>query len=156
MIHLIVPSTIGLGLGSFLGKHLSQQGITAENALDKHQTTARVIFAVIVAIITPFIIIEHYNLGYHLPRVFPQIIFISLYSQAFCDELLLLFGFFTLGFLLFLELSGGSIATLARISGKHPQITEKEVTIGNPLGGIEIRNFKRFQDYWFGEVIFVS
>ncbi|EAM51448.1 hypothetical protein CwatDRAFT_4579 [Crocosphaera watsonii WH 8501] len=82
--------------------------------------------------------------------------FISLYSQAFCDELLLLFGFFTLGFLLFLELSGGSIATLARISGKHPQITEKEVTIGNPLGGIEIRNFKRFQDYWFGEVIFVS
>ena len=76
MIHLIVPSTIGLGLGSFLGKHLSQQGITAENALDKHQTTARVIFAVIVAIITPFIIIEHYNLGYHLPRVFPQIIFI--------------------------------------------------------------------------------
>ena len=88
MIHFIVPSTIGLGLGSFLGKHLAQQGITAENALDKHQTTARVIFALMVAIITPFIILEHYNLGDHLPRAFPQRIFISLYSQAFCEVIM--------------------------------------------------------------------
>ncbi len=192
MINLIIPSVMGFGIGSFVGKHLSQQGITADNALDKHQTTARIIFAVIAAIITPFMIIEHYNLSYYLPQIVPQISFISLYLQAFCDDLLLCFGFFTLGLLLFLELSGwsskqrrtqlvlglttisfclsiifywffpitntiqkikikdevilqttrvtcapASIATLARVSGKHPNITEKEVatlTKTNRLG----------------------
>ena len=175
-----------------MGKHLSQQGITADNALDKHQTTARIIFGVIATIVTSLMIIDHYNLSHHLPKIVPQITFISLYLQAFCDDLLLVFGFFTLGFLLFLELSGwsskqrrtqlllgltaisfclsaifywfspiindikkskikddvvlqttrvtcapASIATLARISEKHPQITEKEVaklTKTNRLG----------------------
>ena len=88
MIHFILPSTIGWGLGSFLGKHLPQQAITPENALDKHQTTARVIFAFIVAIITLFIITEDYNLGYHLPRAFPQIIFISLFEDYWFGEVI--------------------------------------------------------------------
>ena len=285
MINLIIPSVMGFGVGSFLGNHLSQQGITADNALEKHQTTARIIFGVIATIITLLMVIDHYNLSHNLPQNFPQITFISLDLQAFCDDLLLLFGFFTLGLLLFLELSGlsskqrriqlllgltaisfclsaifywfspiinqikkpkikddivmqttrvtcapASIATLARISGKQPQITEKdvakltktnrlgtptlaeisamkklglnpeyhnnfslqellkrnqiallhvreggialqfahavalleidqknqEVILGNPLSGIQTKDFKQFKDYWFGEVIFVS
>ena len=181
MIDLIIPSIIGLGLGSLIGNYFSKQGITADNALDKHQGTARIIFFCIAGIITLLMIIDHYHLSDHLPQVFPQ--FFSLYLQAFVDNLLLCFGFFTLGLLLFLELSGwsskqrrnqlllglmaisfslsfliywfspiandikelkiannvvlqttrvtcapASIATLARLSGKHPKITEKEVS----------------------------
>ena len=280
-----MPSAVGLGIGSFLGNDLAKRGITAENALDKHQTTARTIFFVIVAIVIGLIIIDHYNLAHYIPQIVPQIAFFSLYLQAFCDDFLLCLGFFTLGLLLLLELSGWSskqrrnqlllgltlisfclscifywfspitnyikkskiknevvlqttrvtcspaaIATLARISGKHPNITEKEVAkltktnrlgtttlaeiaamkklglnpkyhynltlkellkrnqiallhvrergisrqfahsvallkidnqnqeliLGNPLSGIQIKEFKNLKDYWFGEVIFVN
>ncbi|MGB5597022.1 MAG: cysteine peptidase family C39 domain-containing protein [Crocosphaera sp.] len=190
MIELIIPSVIGLGLGSFLGHYLATKGITAENALDKHQKTARVIFISLAGILTLLIIIDRSNISYYLPQLFPHIF--TLYLQAIFDNLLLCFGFFILGLLLLLELSGwssskrrnqlliglsaislclslllywfspiandveesriidgivlqtttvtcapASIATLARMSGKHPEIEEKEVvklTKTNRLG----------------------
>ena len=189
MIELIIPSVIGLGLGGFLGHYLARKGITAENALDKHQKTARVIFISLAGILTLLIIIDRSNISYHLPQLFPHIF--TLYLQAIFDNLLLCFGFFIFGLLL-LELSGwssskrrnqlliglsaislclslllywfspivndveesrivdgivlqtttvtcapASIATLARLSGKHPEIEEKEVvklTKTNRLG----------------------
>jgi hypothetical protein len=190
MINLIIPSIIGLGFGGFLGNSLAQKGITAENALDKHQKTARVIFLSLAGLLTLLIVIDRSNISYHLPQLFPHII--SLYIQAIFDNVLLGFGFFIFGLLLLLELSGfssskrrnqlliglglisvclsllfywfspivndvgesrivdgivlqsttvtcapASIATLARISGKHPEIEEKEVvklTKTNRLG----------------------
>lgn len=190
MIDLIVPSVIGLGLGGFLGNDLAHKGITAENALEKHQKTARIIFISLAGLLTLLIVIDRSNLSYYLPAVFPHII--SLHIQAIFDNLLLGFGFFIFGLLFLLELSGwsssqrrnqllvglgaislclslllywfspvihdvgelkivdgvviqsttvtcapASIATLARLSGKHPNISEKEVvelTNTNRLG----------------------
>lgn len=37
MFDLILPSAIGFGLGGFLGNDLAKKGITADNALEKHQ-----------------------------------------------------------------------------------------------------------------------
>ncbi|WP_107670526.1 cysteine peptidase family C39 domain-containing protein [Cyanothece sp. BG0011] len=190
MIDLIVPSVIGLGLGGFLGNDLAHKGITAENALEKHQKTARIIFISLAGLLTLLIVIDRSNLSYYLPAVFPHIL--SLHIQAIFDNLLLGFGFFIFGLLFLLELSGwsssqrrnqllvglgaislclslllywfspvihdvgelkivdgvviqsttvtcapASIATLARLSGKHPNISEKEVvelTNTNRLG----------------------
>ena len=181
MIDLIVPSIIGLGLGGCLGNDLAKKGITAENALEKHQQTARVIFITLAGLLTLLIVIDRSNVSYYLPQVFPHIF--SLYIQAVFDNVLLSFGCFIFGLLLLLELSGWSsskrrnqlllglgviscclsllfywfspivndvgelkvvdgvvlqsttvtcapagIATLARLSGKHPEIDEKEVT----------------------------
>ena len=181
MIELIVPSVIGFGLGGCLGNDLAKKGITAENALEKHQTTARIIFISLAAILTLLIIIDRSNVAYYLPQLFPHIL--TLHIQAIFDNVLLSFGFFIFGLLFLLELSGwssrkrrnqllvglgaiafclsllfywfspivndvgelkivdgvviqsttvtcapASIATLARLSGKHPEITEKEVT----------------------------
>lgn len=181
MIELVIPSVIGLGLGSFLGNDLAKKGITAENALEKHQQTARMIFISLAGILTLLIVIDRSNLFYSLPPLLPHIL--SLYTQAVFDNILLCFGFFIFGLLLLLELSGWSsskrrnqllvglgaislclsllfywfspivnnvgelkivdgvviqsttvtcapagIATLARLSGKHPNIDEKEVT----------------------------
>ncbi|MEL4897263.1 peptidase C39 [Crocosphaera sp. Alani8] len=181
MIDLIMPSLIGFGLGGYLGNDLAKKGITAENALEKHQQTARIVFIGLAGILTILIIIDRSNIAYYLPQVFPNIL--SLYVQALFDNLLLCFGFFIFGLLFLLELSGfsskkrrnqlllglgtiafclclllywfspivndvgefkivdgvviqsttvtcspASIATLARLSGKHPEINEKEVT----------------------------
>ncbi|ACB50303.1 hypothetical protein cce_0952 [Crocosphaera subtropica ATCC 51142] len=190
MIELVIPSVIGLGLGSYLGNDLAKKGITAENALEKHQKTARIVFISLAGILTLLIIIDRSNISYYLPQVFPHIL--SLYIQAAFDNVLLSFGFFIFGLLFLLELSGlssskrrnqllvglgiitcclsllfywfspivndvgelrivdgvvlqsttvtcapASIATLARLSGKHPAIDEKEVvklTQTNRLG----------------------
>ncbi len=190
MVELIIPSMIGFGLGGCLGNDLSNKGITAENALEKHQKTARIVFISLAGLLTLLIIIDRSNIAYALPQIFPHIL--SLYIQAFFDNVLLGFGFFIFGLLLLLELSGwssikrrtqlliglgaisfclsllfywfspivndvgefkvvdgvviqsttvtcspASIATLARISGKHPEIREKEVvelTRTNRLG----------------------
>ncbi|MDJ0731436.1 MAG: cysteine peptidase family C39 domain-containing protein [Crocosphaera sp.] len=181
MIDLIIPSVIGLGLGGCLGNDLAKKGITAENALEKHQKTARIVFISLAGILTLLIIIDRSNISYYLPPLFPHII--SLYIQAVFDNVLLCFGFFIFGLLFLLELSGwsstkrrnqlllglgvisfclsllfywfspivndvgelkivdgviiqsttvtcapASIATLARLSGKHPEIDEKKVT----------------------------
>ena len=181
MFDLILPSAIGFGLGGFLGNDLAKKGITADNALEKHQKTARIIFIGLAAILTVLIIIDRSNVAYYLPQLFPHIL--SLYIQAAFDNVLLCVVFFLFGLLFLLELSGwsskkrrnqllvglaaitfclsvlfylfspivndvgelkivdgvviqsttvtcapGSIATLARLSGKHPEITEKEVT----------------------------
>ncbi len=190
MIDLIIPSVIGLGLGGFLGNDLAKKGITAENALEKHQKKARIVFISLAGLLTLLIVIDRSNIGYALPQIFPHII--SLYLQAFFDNILLGFSFFIFGLLLLLELSGWSsiqrriqlllglgviglclslllywfspiasdvgkfkivdgvviqsttvtcapagIATLARLTGKHPEINEKEVvklTRTNRLG----------------------
>ncbi|MGK7940015.1 MAG: cysteine peptidase family C39 domain-containing protein [Crocosphaera sp.] len=190
MIELIVPSVIGFGLGGYFGNDLSNKGITAENALEKHQKTARVIFISLAGILALLIVIDRSNIAYHLPQIFPHML--SLYLQAFFDNVLLGLGFFIFGLLLLLELSGwssiqrriqlllglgiislclsllfywfspivndvgkfrvvdgvviqsttvtcapASIATLARLTGKHPNINEKEVvklTKTNRLG----------------------
>ncbi|EAZ90659.1 cysteine peptidase family C39 domain-containing protein [Crocosphaera chwakensis] len=190
MIDLIIPSVIGLGLGGFLGNDLAKKGITAENALEKHQQTARIIFISLAGILTLLIVIDRSNISYFLPPLFPHIF--SLYMQATFDNVLLCFGFFIFGLLFLLELSGwssskrrnqlliglgvisfclcllfywfspivndveelrvvdgvvlqsttvtcspASIATLARLSGKHPEIDEKKVvklTNTNRLG----------------------
>ncbi|CCQ51182.1 cysteine peptidase family C39 domain-containing protein [Crocosphaera watsonii] len=181
MFDLILPSAIGFGLGGFLGNDLAKKGITADNALEKHQKTARIIFIGLAAILTVLIIIDRSNVAYYVPQLFPH--FLSLYIQAAFDNVLLCVGFFLFGLLFLLELSGwsskkrrnqllvglaaitfclsvlfylfspivndvgelkivdgvviqsttvtcapASIATLARLSGKHPEITEKEVT----------------------------
>ena len=181
MFDLILPSAIGFGLGGFLGNDLAKKGITADNALEKHQKTARIIFIGLAAILTVLIIIDRSNVAYYVPQLFPH--FLSLYIQAAFDNVLLCVEFFLFGLLFLLELSGwsskkrrnqllvglaaitfclsvlfylfspivndvgelkivdgvviqsttvtcapGSIATLARLSGKHPEITEKEVT----------------------------
>ncbi len=181
MIDLIVPSAIGFGLGGYLGNDLAKKGITADNALEKHQQTARMIFIALAAILTVLIIIDRSNVAYYLPQLFPHVL--SLYIQAVFDNVLLCFGFFLFGLLFLLELSGwsskkrrnqllvglgaitfclsvlfylfspivndvgelkivdgvviqsttvtcapASIATLARLSEKHPEISEKEVT----------------------------
>ena len=181
MFDLILPSAIGFGLGVFLGNDLAKKGITADNALEKHQKTARIIFIGLAAILTVLIIIDRSNVAYYVPQLFPH--FLSLYIQAAFDNVLLCVGFFLFGLLFLLELSGwsskkrrnqllvglaaitfclsvlfylfspivndvgelkivdgvviqsttvtcapASIATLARLSGKHPEITEKEVT----------------------------
>ncbi|CCQ63848.1 cysteine peptidase family C39 domain-containing protein [Crocosphaera watsonii] len=181
MFDLILPSAIGFGLGGFLGNDLAKKGITADNALEKYQKTARIIFIGLAAILTVLIIIDRSNVAYYVPQLFPH--FLSLYIQAAFDNVLLCVGFFLFGLLFLLELSGwsskkrhnqllvglaaitfclsvlfylfspivndvgelkivdgvviqsttvtcapASIATLARLSGKHPEITEKEVT----------------------------
>ncbi|MGK7880989.1 MAG: peptidase C39 [Crocosphaera sp.] len=181
MSDLIVASVIGFGLGGYLGNDLAKKGITADNALEKHQQTARMIFIGLAAILTVLIIIDRSNVAYYLPQLFPHVL--SLYIQAAFDNVLLCFGFFLFGLLFFLELSGwsskkrrnqllvglgaitfclsvlfylfspiinevgelkivdgvviqsttvtcapASITTLARLSGKHPEITEKKVT----------------------------
>ena len=181
MFDLILPSAIGFGLGGFLGNDLAKKGITADNALEKHQKTARIIFIGLAAILTVLIIIDRSNVANYVPQLFPH--FLSLYIQAAFDNVLLCVGFFLFGLLFLLELSGwsskkrrnqllvglaaitfclsvlfylfspivndvgelkivdgvviqsttvtcapASIATLARLSGKHPEITEKEVT----------------------------
>lgn len=190
MIELVIPSVIGLGLGGYLGNDLARKGITAENALEKHQKTARIIFISLAGLLTLLIIIDRSNISYYLPQLFPHIL--SLHIQAVFDNVLLCFGFFIFGLLFLLELSGwssskrrnqllvglgaitfclsllfywfspiisdvgelrivdgvvlqsttvtcspASIATLARLSGKHPEIEEKEVvklTNTNRLG----------------------
>ncbi|GBF78792.1 cysteine peptidase family C39 domain-containing protein [Aphanothece sacrum] len=190
MINLIIAGIIGLGMGGFLGNQLAQKGITAENALDKHQKKARGVFLGLAAILTILILVDRLNLYSHAPKIFP--IMFLLHLQANFDEILFGFGCFIFGFLLCLEIAGisssqrrnqlllgigaisgclvllfywfspitndvgkfkmsdgvvlqsttvtcapASIATLARTSGKHPEIVEKDVvklTQTNRLG----------------------
>ncbi|MEA5533249.1 papain-like cysteine protease family protein [Crocosphaera sp. XPORK-15E] len=106
MFNLIISSMIGFGFGGFCGHSLSQKGITAENALEKHQKTARGIFLGLVGILTLLIVLDRSNIYYKFPRLVPHLFL--LYLQSSFDKVLLGFGFFICGLLLLLELSGWS------------------------------------------------
>lgn len=189
-ISLIIVGSIGGILGAFFGNELAKRGITADNALLKHQTTARLIFLALAGLLTLLVAIEHWHLYYQFPNILP--IMLVLWIQANYDKFIFAISGFIFGFLLFLEISGWSspprrrqlllglsliscglavlfylfspivgqiqplrlsdgvvlqttpvtcapatIATLARFSGKYPEIGERDVaflTQTNRLG----------------------
>ncbi|MGK7940014.1 MAG: hypothetical protein AB4062_07660 [Crocosphaera sp.] len=157
MIELIVPSAVGLGMGGFLGNDLAKRGITADNALDKHQNMARIIFAVIVATEKEVAKLTKTNrLGTNTLAEISAMKKLGLnpeYHSNFSLEQLLKRNQIAL-----LHVRKGGISRQFAHSVALLKIDQKnqELILGNPLSGIQTKEFKRIKDYWFGEVIFVN
>lgn len=104
MFELIFICIAAFILGAFSGKFLASRGITADNALDNHQKHLLGFVIGIGLIIAILLIIDKFNLAGLLPLIFPPIIL--LYFAGYLHHLIIGFGCFTCGLLLFLELSG--------------------------------------------------
>jgi len=181
MLEILVTCAVSFVVGGFLGKKLAARGITANTNLEKHQGKILLGLIAAVIIIVSIYLLNLFNLIHQVLFFVPPILL--LYIGAYPYEIVLIAGFFVLGLLLFLELSGkssfhrklqlffaiailtapltvflnsylpltnslgesiitqdgivfqstsytcapSSIATLARFTKKHPNITEKDV-----------------------------
>jgi hypothetical protein len=88
--------------GLVLGKKLAALGISPDKSLDNHQGCLLVIFSTIAILFAVLLILDHYNLAYWLPKIFPAPIL--LYLGAYYHDLILIVGCFSLGLLVSLEL----------------------------------------------------
>ena len=104
MVELICISVGTFVIGAWIGKLLANCGITADNALDNHQKPLIWILLGIGSIIMILLIVDNFNLAHWLPKVFPPLVL--LYFAGYFYHLVIGFGCFTFGLLLFLELSG--------------------------------------------------
>jgi predicted double-glycine peptidase len=180
MFSLIISSLIFFALGAIVGNWLATKGITADNALVKHQRLVGGIFLVVAVFLVLLVLLTNANIN--LRFLIPGII--RLYLGEYTYSTILVLSFFVLGFVLFLELPGrnsprrmrqlfvaivgitipiailfnvcwpvtgflkpslvergivlqttditcvpASIATLGRLVGKHPNLTEKDVVL---------------------------
>lgn len=90
--------------GGFCGKKLALKGITSENALQKYQTYLNIFLGTIALVLGILIIIDKLNLTPLLPKLFPSILL--LYLGAYYLKIIFVAGFFFLGLLITLEITG--------------------------------------------------
>ncbi|NEQ37175.1 MAG: peptidase C39 bacteriocin processing [Okeania sp. SIO3I5] len=97
MIVIALICLVSIILGLYLGKKLGDRGITAENALVNHQRLTYIILIFLATVISTFLLSAKAN-----SKLFPQIIL--LYSGEYTNDFVLGLGWFSVGFLLGLEL----------------------------------------------------
>ncbi|NES75573.1 MULTISPECIES: hypothetical protein [unclassified Okeania] len=97
MIVIALICLVSIILGLYLGKKLADRGITAENALVNHQRLTYIILIFLATVIITFLLSAKANL-----KLFPQIIL--LYIGEYTNDFVLGLGWFSVGFLLGLEL----------------------------------------------------
>ncbi|NET76141.1 cysteine peptidase family C39 domain-containing protein [Okeania sp. SIO1F9] len=97
MIVIALICLVSIILGLYLGKKLADRGITAENALVNHQRLTYIILIFLATVIITFLLSAKANL-----KFFPQIIL--LYIGEYTNDFVLGLGWFSVGFLLGLEL----------------------------------------------------
>ena len=104
MLGLIFVGIVAFLVGALLGKFLAARGITADNALVNHQKPLIWILLGIGLMLMILLIIDRFNLAHWLPKIFPPLIL--LYFAGYFYHFVVVFGCFTCGLLLILELSG--------------------------------------------------
>ncbi|MGK7922049.1 MAG: cysteine peptidase family C39 domain-containing protein [Trichodesmium sp.] len=97
MIVIALICLVSIILGLYLGRKLADTGITAENSLVNHQKSTYIILIFLATVIITFLLSAKANL-----KLFPQIIL--LYIGEYINDFVLGLGWFSIGFLLGLEL----------------------------------------------------
>ncbi len=100
MILIFLLCLISSFLGVIWGRHLAIQGVTAANALEKHQRIVYIILMAIAALVASLMIVGALKLTRWIPLI------VLLYIGEHTSHLMLGLGCFSLGLLVALELPG--------------------------------------------------
>lgn len=104
MMSLGLVSSLAFCGGGIFGHNLALKGINSDNALKNYQKPLVWLIFAIAPLIAILIILDKYHLASLLPKIFPSTLLI--YLAGYFNELIVGFGCFFLGLLLFLELTG--------------------------------------------------
>jgi hypothetical protein len=100
MIFIFLLCLISSFLGAIWGHHLAIQGVTAANALEKHQRIVYIVLMAIAALVASLMIVGALKLTRWIPLM------VLLYIGEHTTHLMLGLGCFSLGLLVALELPG--------------------------------------------------
>jgi hypothetical protein len=100
MILIFLLCLISSFLGAIWGRHLAIQGVTAANALEKHQRIVYIILMAITALVASLMLVGALKLTRWIPLI------VLLYIGEHTNHLMLGLGCFSLGLLVALELPG--------------------------------------------------
>ncbi|MBD2480719.1 papain-like cysteine protease family protein [Planktothrix sp. FACHB-1365] len=100
MLEILLLCLMSVILGILMGRSLAERGLTASNALEKHQKTVYMILTVITFLVGIFLILGYLKLTKLIPT------FLLLWLGAHLTDLSLGIGFLGLGLLVGLELPG--------------------------------------------------
>lgn len=100
MIFITIICLISLILGAVSGRYLAAQGVTAENALEKHQRLGYFILSAIAILVASLLLIGRLKLTNSVPVI------VLLYIGEYSNDLMLAFGSFALGLIVLLEWPG--------------------------------------------------
>ncbi len=95
---------VTLASGSIWGRQLALNGVTSENALNKYQQHLVLFLYAIALFLGVLIVIDKFNLAPLLPKILPSVLL--LYLGAYYLKIIFVSGFFFLGLLITLELTG--------------------------------------------------
>lgn len=119
MATLVLVCVLAFAGGALFGKNLALAGITSDNALKNHQKLLVWLLIAIAPLLGILILLDKFHLALLLPKIFPSMLLI--YLAGYFNELIIGFGCFFLGLLMFLELSG---------KRSQPKITQLLVALG--------------------------
>jgi len=100
MIFIFLLCLISSFLGAIWGRHLAIQGVTAANALEKHQRIVYIILMAIASLVAALMLVGALKLTRWIPLI------VLLYIGEHTNHLMLGLGCFSLGLLVALELPG--------------------------------------------------